>query len=108
MSPREASLIVATVAELKRRGAWVLNFHGNAVRLGVPDIIGCLYVGRFLAIEGKQHGKRATPRQRAEIKRIRRAGGVAFEADSIDRVRAVLDALAADPNGDSWKEPADA
>lgn len=92
--PREAAVVAAIVAELKRRGAYVLNFHGSARRLGVPDLLACVS-GKWVAIEVKQPGQKATARQRAEMDRIRRAGGVAFEADNVATVCEVLDALAA-------------
>ena len=52
-------------------------------RAGTPDIIACLN-GRFVAIEVKRKGNKATPLQLAKIKQIRALGGIAFIAYSKD------------------------
>jgi hypothetical protein len=39
--------------------------------------------GRFIAIEAKAPGAKATPLQRHELEKIKNAGGIAFEADSV-------------------------
>lgn len=90
--PREQAVVDAIVVELKSRDAYVLNFHGSARRLGVPDLLACCG-GRWIAIEVKRPGLEPTTRQRVELARIQRAGGVAFTADNVEAVREVLDAL---------------
>ncbi len=74
-------------------------------KAGTPDIIACVpiteeiaktlfeknkTVGLFVAIEVKDTGKKATPLQLAQIRKINRAGGVAFEADSLDKAERIL------------------
>jgi len=54
-------------------------------RAGTPDIIACLN-GRFIAIEVKRKGNKATPLQLAKIEQIRASGGIAFIAYSKDDV----------------------
>lgn len=58
---------------------------------GVSDIIGCIpKTGRFLAIEVKQPGGKATAEQQQFIEMINAAGGLAFVAHSVDEVVALL------------------
>jgi hypothetical protein len=52
---------------------------------GVSDIIGC-WNGRFLAIEVKTPGGRVSPDQEKFLEAVRRHGGIAFVARSIDDV----------------------
>ena len=53
---------------------------------GTSDIIGILNDGRFLAIEVKRPGKKATEEQQKFIDMINKKGGLAFVATSIDDV----------------------
>ena len=53
--------------------------HGYG-RSGVPDIV-CCVAGKFLAIECKAGGNKATALQIREIETIRQAGGVAVIVD---------------------------
>lgn len=94
MTAFEQALVDEVIAEIRRRDGYLFNAQGNATHIGIPDVLACVY-GRFVAIEAKQRGKRARRRQRVELARIRRAGGVAFEADSIETVRKAFDALKA-------------
>lgn len=87
----EKSITEAIKKLLKRRGAWVVKFHGGkATRAGVPDLL-CCYRGRFLAIEVKQPGKKATPIQNHEMQLIVEAGGVSIVASSTEDVEKTLD-----------------
>jgi predicted transcriptional regulator with HTH domain len=64
-------------------GAFFFKTHGSEFQIsGLPDLVGCLD-GLFVAIEVKRPGKDASLNQLAVIKRIRRAGGIAFVARSI-------------------------
>jgi hypothetical protein len=54
--------------------------------IGTADILACAPDGRFWAIEVKRKGGRATPEQLAFLERVRKAGGVAILAHSIDDV----------------------
>lgn len=55
---------------------------------GVSDIIGCMpKTGRFLAIEVKRPGGKATPEHQQFLDTITKAGGLAFLADSVDEVQ---------------------
>jgi RecB family endonuclease NucS len=53
---------------------------------GITDIIACDTRGRFWGIEVKRKGGRVSPEQTDFIARIRKNGGIAFIAYSIDDV----------------------
>jgi Holliday junction resolvase len=64
----------------------VFNFKhwsGPMSMKGIADILGC-YQGRFLAIEVKTLTGRLSPAQEQFLERVRKAGGLAFVARSID------------------------
>jgi Holliday junction resolvase len=92
--PSEKAIVEAIKRLLKKRGAWVVKFHGGGqgpykTRVGVPDLL-CCYRGRFLAIEVKQPGKKPSPIQEHEIGKILDAGGIAIVADGVPDVEATL------------------
>lgn len=70
--------------------------HGYG-RSGVPDIVCCVN-SKFLAIECKANGNKATALQIKEIESIRRNGGVAVIVDETnwDMVRDLVRKLKAD------------
>ena len=66
--------------------------HPRALRLaapGVSDLIGWTQ-GRFVAIEVKASRGRVTDEQKAFIDLVRRSGGVAGVARSVEEARAIL------------------
>ncbi len=89
---------------LKYLGAWTVKTV-TTNKGGTPDILACLPVkkedlliltadmedhddiGIFVAIEVKDTGKKAVPLQAAQLRRIIKAGGIAFETDSLDEVK---------------------
>lgn len=66
----------------RKGGKWAIS--------GVSDILGILPDGRFLAIEVKRPGGKASAKQLEFIEQITSRGGVAFVADSTDVVRREL------------------
>ena len=67
--------------------------HPRAVRLaapGVSDLIGWAPGGRFAAIEVKASRGRVTDEQKAFIDLVRRSGGLAGVARSVEEARAIL------------------
>ena len=65
-----------------------------AIRLaapGVSDIIGWTEGGRFVAIEVKAPRGRVTDEQKAFLDLVRRSGGLAGVARSLDDARAILE-----------------
>ncbi len=68
-------------------GAYFIKNHGSIYsRAGTPDITGCLN-GRFIGIEVKQPGGRVSALQAAHIELIKKAGGVAFVAYSLEEAK---------------------
>lgn len=57
---------------------------------GAADILAC-YRGRFLAIEVKSKTGRVSPEQVAFLSEVKRAGGIALVARSVEDVRAALE-----------------
>lgn len=53
---------------------------------GISDIIGCSSAGRFVAIEVKKPGGKASPDQKDFLARIEASGGIALLAYSLDEV----------------------
>ena len=65
-----------------------------AIRLaapGVSDLLGWTEGGRFVAIEVKASRGRVTDEQKAFIDLVRRSGGVAGVARSVEEARAILE-----------------
>jgi Holliday junction resolvase len=60
-----------------------------ANKRGVPDILAVIS-GRFVAIEVKAPGGKASKLQLAQLRRIEAAGGIAMVVESVDEVIAYL------------------
>jgi Holliday junction resolvase len=60
-----------------------------ANKRGVPDILAVIS-GRFVAIEVKAKGGKASKLQLAQLRRIEAAGGIAMVVESVDEVIAYL------------------
>jgi len=101
----ESVLVRSIVQAILREhpDAWVFKVHGSPYQMaGVPDLLVCIH-GRLVAIEVKmpRPGEslaaaldRATPGQRHQIARIRKAGGSAGVVTSVTGVaRLIEDAL---------------
>ena len=68
--------------------------HPRAIRLaapGVSDLLGWTEGGRFVAIEVKAGRRQLTDEQAAFIELVRRSGGLAGVARSVDDARAILE-----------------
>lgn len=63
-----------------------------ANRSGVVDVIGC-YNGRFYSIELKRLGEKPTALQIVNILKVRKHGGIAFTATSLDEVKTYFNNL---------------
>ena len=57
---------------------------------GVSDLIGCSPDGRFLAVEVKRPGGKATPDQIEFLERVKASGGIAVLAYSLEDVLAAV------------------
>lgn len=75
---------------LESLGAWTVKTIQTNKR-GTPDVLACLN-GRFIAIEVKKEGKLSTvtPIQQHQLSQIQLAGGIAFAADSVEKVKTIL------------------
>jgi hypothetical protein len=94
----ERELTKQIVDLLHTLGAYVLKVHGHGMqRRGVPDLA-CVFGGRAVWIEVKSPNARRglTIYQEAEIAAIQKAGGLAFEARSLEDVLFGLDQIDAD------------
>ncbi|WP_054637161.1 VRR-NUC domain-containing protein [Thalassobacillus sp. C254] len=71
-------------------GAWHIKTHGNLFsKAGVPDILACIN-GRFVGIEVKKPGGKVSELQKANIRLIEKAGGVAFVSFSVEETKHYL------------------
>lgn len=85
---KESELTKAIINFLRSNGifCWKHWQGGYNMHLaGIPDIIG-IHHGRFLGIEVKVGKNKLTKKQRAWIDSIKKEGGLAFVAYSIDDV----------------------
>lgn len=71
------------------------GMYGTA---GIPDIIACVK-GRFYGFEVKTETGTATELQKATLRKINKAGGVAVIVRSVDDVRHALISYGGLPNG---------
>jgi Holliday junction resolvase len=73
---------------LDKIGAYHRKTHGSLFsKAGTPDILACIN-GRFVAIEVKREsGGKVSALQKANIKMIQKAGGIAFVASSLKETK---------------------
>lgn len=102
MYPTEGHLQTAVVKAIIRRHptAWVFHPVGGPFQAaGVPDLLVCVD-GLFIGIELKNPrpgetrqamAERVTPRQRAQIRAINKAGGTAGMASSVEEALELVD-----------------
>lgn len=102
--PTEGPIQTAIIQFLRLHGFWVWRQNNHAVydakrgvyrrnpsaMLGVPDIMGTMPDGRILAIEVKSRTGKPTPEQGRFIAEVRRRGGVAFVARTLEDVKREL------------------
>jgi Holliday junction resolvase len=75
---------------IEEEGGFIYKNHGSSMMMaGLPDLVGCIN-GIFIGIEVKQPGRNATKVQEHVLEKIRRAGGVAFVAHSVEEVQQIL------------------
>lgn len=98
MSSLESGIQTRIIAYLKSVGAYPINIAGNAFQTGVPDILVC-YKGLWIALEVKAADGSLRPMQRIRIRRIRKAGGIAEEVRSVEKVKDIIATIDA---GRTW------
>lgn len=90
---RESRIVERIMSYLRARGAFAEKLHGGMLQTtGLPDVVAC-YRGKFLAIEVKRPGGRATPMQEHILREIRKAGGFAAVATSVQDVATACDLI---------------
>ena len=102
----ERPVMRAVLAALRMhpRVAWAARMNTGVARygqhgdrmvrfgtVGMSDFIGQLPDGRFMAVECKAAGGRASPAQQAFLARVNTAGGIAFVAKSVEDVSEYLE-----------------
>ncbi len=82
----ESEIKSAIVKTLRQAGALpVVIWQGPMSRKGISDLLVC-FDGRFIAIEVKRPGGRATHEQTQFIEEVEQAGGIGFIADNVGEV----------------------
>jgi hypothetical protein len=86
----EAAVVERCRRMLKSRGAFFYKTQGA----GLPDLI-CCYKGVFMGLEVKRPVGRhpVSPRQRVQLERIRKAGGVGIVVRNTTYLSGVLDKI---------------
>lgn len=76
---------------LKDKGYWFFKVHGSIFQpAGIPDILACIN-GKFVAIEVKRSkGGIVSPLQKAQIEMIKKNGGIAGVANSMEEFLEIL------------------
>lgn len=88
---REKNIENKIKSYLKSKGAYYVKYHGNQFsQVGVPDLLVC-YKGNFIGIEVKNEIGKTSPLQDVNILNIKKAGGLAFVARSVEDVQKVID-----------------
>ena len=72
----ETALYTRILKLIRKSGGVAEKIHGDGFnRIGTPDILACVR-GRYVAIETKSKGERATPAQERYLREVRQAGGI--------------------------------
>ena len=88
---RESALQRKIIAYLRERGAYVFKVVGSPLQQrGTPDLLVC-WQGKFIGLEIKVPGAKATPLQEHEIYKICEAGGIGVLVESVSDVAVMLD-----------------
>lgn len=85
---RETDISHAVLRWLRSyHGSWAIKIHGERMQARTVDIHACVR-GRFVAIELKVDPDEEPSRmQQYDLEQVRKAGGVAFVATSVEDVR---------------------
>lgn len=79
---------------LEQQGHFAFKIHGGPTMMaGLPDLVAVVH-GRFLGIEAKMPGNKASVRQRYVHGLIRKAGGVVIVAYSLEDVQNAVQDIA--------------
>jgi len=82
-TPRESSIVISIMRELRRRGAMVIKIHGDPYMPGgTPDLIGCVS-GRCFVLEVKRPERKPQALQAQQLEKWRKAGAVVGVVTSV-------------------------
>lgn len=85
------SEVQAKIIDYLEKISYVRKVHVSN-RGGTLDIFGC-YKGRFYSIEVKRPGETPTTLQYVNMRDIRKHGGIAFSAESLEDVKTYFDKI---------------
>ena len=89
MGKEEAAVQTSIINYLVWLGAWVVKTIATT-KNGTPDVLACLN-GRFIGIEVKKPGGKASPLQKVQLRKIKEAGGLSITADNLNDVKIMLE-----------------
>lgn len=76
---------------LKQHDIYYFKVHGNGfMRAGIPDIVACIN-GKFVGIEVKRPGGKASPLQLINIENIIKNKGFAYIVYSFEEAKKIID-----------------
>ena len=84
--------VLSTLRNKYKQDLSIYKTHGNMYTMeGIPDIEGCCK-GKYFALELKLPSRKNTlsMEQKARIKQIRRAGGVAYRVTSVEEALEIV------------------
>lgn len=84
--------ILDTLRNKYKQEIFIYKTHGNMFTLeGIPDIE-CCFRGRYIAMEAKlpQRKNTLSVEQKARIKQIRKAGGIAYRVTSVEEALEII------------------
>ena len=89
---KESVLVTKMLELIRDRGGYAENIWGGGFQsAGIPDILAC-YRGVFLGIEVKVGKNKPSELQKAKVKLINDAGGLAFVTwDNLEQLTVALD-----------------
>ena len=98
---KESVLVTKIIELIRERGGYAENIWGGGFQsAGIPDILAC-YRGVFLGIEVKVGKNKPSELQKAKVKLINDAGGLAFVTwDDLEQVEATLNYIDKKTDGD--------
>lgn len=88
---KESVLVTKIIELIRERGGYAENIWGGGFQsAGIPDILAC-YKGVFLGVEVKIGKNKPSELQKAKVKLINEAGGLAIVTwDNTEQVEAML------------------
>jgi hypothetical protein len=99
----EKTLEKKVIEYLTQVGAYWVKVHGDQNQSDRADRLACI-CGRFVAIECKGPGGYPSPGQKRDLRKVRKAGGIAEVVYSLDTVKEIVRCCR---EGREWKPISD-